>query len=471
MQGFPILQQTMRSLPLIFFTVVLSTLPASAAKVYYVNQPEGTPGVGAPGVIQVVNPDGTGPAAHYTAPTATDLRGIAIDAENNRLFFAYCELVSGVNPTQVSLRTLPLVIPGGGASPATILSLPDGTAGSAANPMTDVEYDRTQQHVYFSQPSSKTLRRCDAFGANLTTVLTHLGSGTAARDLGPYFFGLDLVNRNVYWAVLTTSGDTNTPYNKGSLAGVVDTSFSLTTASRTRDIAVDSNDPAGTRLYWNDRQNGAVYTRLAAGGSATTVVSGLNAPHGLALDLLARKGYVSDTGKRGSGTQPSSHRVIRFSFDGSTPIEFLSPVSTTAEPWDLALDLSSTSFADWKRRFFAQGAANTGLNDDPDGDGLTNMGEYAFFCSPIQADAFKASQVIEVKPGSIRVALLRQTDLNIRVETSTDLTTWHWNGDASGLTYLNFSTPQPRDEDSQWFTVTPAVANQTRCFLRVTAQP
>jgi hypothetical protein len=50
MQGFPILQQTMRSLPPIIFTAVLSTLPAPAAKVYYVNQPEGTPGVGAPGV-------------------------------------------------------------------------------------------------------------------------------------------------------------------------------------------------------------------------------------------------------------------------------------------------------------------------------------------------------------------------------------------------------------------------------------
>ena len=449
----------------------LTATPVLAAKVYYINQPEGTPGTGAPGIIQVVNPDGTGHGAHYTVAAVSDLRGIAVDPENNRLFFAYCELAGGVNPSQVSLRTLPLDLSPGGAAPVSILALPDGTPGSAVNPVSDVEYDRTRQQVYFAQAATRILRRCDPSGSNLTTVLTHPGQGAALRDWGPYFFGLDLVNRNAYWAVVTTSGDTFTGYSKGSLDGIVDSNFSLITPSRTRDIAVDPYDPAGPRLFWNDRQNGAVYTRLASGGQVLTVASGMNAPHGLELDLLARKGYVSDTGKRGNGSQASSHRVVRFSLDGTSPMEFLSPASATAEPWDLALDLSSVSFADWKRRFFAQGATNTGLQDDPDGDGLTNLAEYAFFCSPLHPDATKATRVLEVQGGTVRVALARRTDLNIRVEFSRDLSVWHWNGDPSGLTYLNFSAPQPRDEDSQWFTITPAMAGVTRFYLRVTAQP
>ncbi len=452
----------------IIAVLALTTSAAPAAKVYYMNQPEGTPGVGQAGVIQAVNPDGTSHTAHYTAATPTDMRGIAVDPENNRLFFAYCALSGGVNPVQVSLRTLPLT-PVGGGTPVTILSLPDGTPGSAANSLADVEYDRTFQHVYFSQPSAKLLRRCNPDGTGLATVLTHPGTGTQPRDLGPYFFGLDLVRRDAYWAVLTVSGDVNTAYTKGSLNGVVDTSFSLTTPSRTRDIAVDPDAPGGPRLYWNDRQNGATYTRLASGGATQTVASGMNAPHGLAIDTLARKGYVSDTGKRGSGTQASSHRVVRFSLDGTGPLEFLSPVSTTAEPWDVALDVSSTTFTDWSRRFFALGATGNQPADDPDGDGLANIAEYAFFCSPIHADATRAAQVFDLTPGALRVAMHRTSDITVRVEVSSNLTDWHWNGDSSGLTWLNFSAPQPRDEDSHWVTITPAVPGQNRLMFRLRA--
>jgi hypothetical protein len=450
--------------------LICTAAVAQGAKVYYVNQPEGVPGTGQAGVIVAVNPDGTGLATHYTAAGPTDLRGIAVDPENNRLFFAYCELAGGVNPVQVSLRTLPLVIPGGGAMPVTILTLPDGTPGSAMNAVADVEYDRTWQQVYFSQPAMKLLRRCDPAGGNLTNVLTHPGAGVGPRDLGPYFFGLDLVNRAAYWAVVTTSGDTNTAYSKGSLAGVVDAAFSLTTPSRTRDIVADPAAPDGLRLYWNDRQNGAVYSRLAGGGAVLTVASGLNAPHGLVIDPLARKGYVSDTGKRGSGSQASSHRVVRISLDGLSPLEYLSPVDLVAEPWDVALDLTSSSYADWRRRFFAQGAAGTGINDDPDGDGLINLGEYAFFCSPIHADAWKAGQVFDVQPGRIRMARHRRMDVDVRAEVSTNLTDWHWNGDATGVTYLNFSAPESRDEDSEWITVTSAVPGPQRFQLRLSVR-
>lgn len=428
---------------------------------YFINQPEG----GA-GVVGMVNPDGTGETELYTTASVTDLRGIAVDPRGGRLFFAYCDLSGGVNPVNVSLRTMPLASPG--AAPATILSLPDGTAGSAANPVADVEYDWTRHEVYFSQPGLKLLRRCDPAGGALTNVLTHPGTGTAPRDLGPYFFGLDLQNRDAYWAVITTSGDTSTPYTKGSLAGVVDTAFSLTTPSRSRDIAVDPAATGGSRLYWNDRQNGATYTRAAAGGAISVVASGMNAPHGLVIDPLAKKGYVSDTGKRGSGTQFSARKVIRISLDGTSAPEELTVSTGLQEPWDVAIDLTSSSYAEWTRRFFSKTATTTAMTDDPDGDGLNNLGEYAFHCSPIHADAWRMNQVMEITPaGQLRVAMLRQTDMTLRVEASADGNVWHWNGDGSGLTWLSFTAPEMRDEDTDWIGVSPTAQAPGRLLVRL----
>ena len=425
---------------------LLVPLPASAARLYYVNQPEDQPGK-----VQAAALDGTGHTTILTAPVVTDLRGLAVDPVTDTLFLAWSDQDAALNRLNVSLRRLPA----GGGSAAVIASFPDNTF------LGDVEWEGGSGWVYFGKTTLKELWRVRADGAGAARVAVH----TAAGD-GPYFIGLDPAGGWAYWAVLTNPGDTATSYSRAGLDGTPDPDFSLTTPTRTRDIAVDATWP-GTRLFWNDRQNGATYWRQVAGGAVATARTGMNAPHGLALDLEAGKGYVADTGKRGSGSQPSAHRVVRFNLDGSGALEFLSPVDVVAEPWDLAIDLTSVSYADWRTRFFAAGAAGSAAGDDADGDGATNFAEYAFFTSPVRPDAWRAA-VEPVAGGGLRQARRAVTDAAYRVEVSADLVTWHWNGETPGAVWV-VETTTPRDEESVWVTAVPAVPAMRWLRVRATA--
>ncbi|MHA3770713.1 hypothetical protein ACXR0O_04145 [Verrucomicrobiota bacterium sgz303538] len=424
---------------------------ADASRVYYVNQPEN--GLGK---INAVKPDGTGHTTIYTTPVVTDLRGIAVDPVGSRLFYAHADInTSTLARTQVSIRALPTT----GGNPVVLSTLPDGTF------VADVEWDELNGRIYFAQTGTQQLRRMKPDGSELATVLTTAGAGQ-----GPYFFGLDLVGNFAYWGIGTESGDTNTPFSRGSLVtGIVDPNFTLVTPSRTRDIAIDNTVPGG-KLFWCDRQNGAVYNRAVSGGPTLASRTGLNAPHGLVLDVEAGKGYVADTGKRGNGSQPSSHRVVRFNLDGTGALEFLSPVDAVAEPWDLTIDLTTANYADWKTRFFSAIALATGPLDDPDSDGVPNFAEYAFFTHPERPDASR--QAVKAGERTFQYARRRTTDIPVRVEVSTDLQTWHWNGDTAGAVWTTELSSTYRDADSEWVNVAlaPALAGDAKVFFRLQAQ-
>lgn len=421
------------------FLSVLVFLPAllgSAAEIYYVNQPELMAGQ-----INVMKPDGTGLANVWTASQVTDLRGIAVDGASSTLFFHHAnQHATTLATTEVSLRKMAT----SGGVQTVIAAIADNTFAG------DVEFDPIEGWVYSAVTGALELRRCRADGSLPGVVLTHTAAGQ-----GPYFFSVDAVNQFAYWGIGTVPNQTNTAFARGSLAGVVDATFSLITPSRTRDIEIDAT-VAGGRLYWCDRQNGAVYSRAVAGGTVTTVASGMNAPHGLALDIEAGKGYVADTGKRGSGTQPSRRRVSRFNLDGSGVLEPLSPFDAVAEPWDVAIDKTTRNYADWKTRYFSTTSPLTLPADDADGDGATNAAEYAFFTHPGRANTTLPSMMVQ--DGGVRYLRRTTTDLDYRVEVSTDLVVWHWNGDTPGAVWTMDTATDMRDSDSQWKTVIPASA-------------
>ena len=388
--------------PFLFVVLAAWLHPIHGARVYYVNQPENLAGQ-----IVGVSPDGQGSAVVWASPVVTDLRGIATDMGRKELYFAHAlQSLTTLSRTEVSLRRVPMA----GGTPVVVTTFPDETF------LADVEFDAAGDWVYQANSSTLQLLKLHPDGSGLTTVLTHTAAGS-----GPYFVGLDLVNQYAYWGIVTVTNETNTAFSRGTLAGVVDPTFSLVTTSRTRDIAIDVTVPGAPRVYWCDRQNGAVYTRPVAGGAVNTVRTGMNAPHGLAIDVEAGKGYVADTGKRGGGTQPSAHRVVRFNLDGTGALEFLSPVSAVAEPYDVALDLTSTSYADWKTRFWAFGAAGSAATDDPDGDGRPNAAEYALFSHPLKADS--GAHTLGSTGSGVRFARRKIGDVPLRLEVSSDFTT------------------------------------------------
>ena len=418
---------------------LLMPLPVSAGRLYYVNQPENQPGK-----VQAAALDGSGHTTILTAPGVTDFRGLAVDPVTDTLFLAWSDQDAALNRLNVSLR----VLPAGGGNASVIASFPDNTF------LGDVEWEGGNGWLYFTRTLDHGLWKIRSDGSQAGLVLTH----TAAQD-GPYFLGLDPGGGFAYWGVLTNPGDTGTAYSRGHLDGTPDPDFSLVTPSRTRDIAIDAAWP-GRRIFWNDRQNGATYWRPVAGGSVGTARTGMNAPHGLALDLEAGKGYVADTGKRGSGSQPSAHRVVRFNLDGTGALEFLSPYDVVAEPWDLAIDLTSESYADWRTRFFAVNSAVAGPDHDADGDGSANFAEYAFFTNPLMPDSYRST--VEPLARGIRFARRRTSDVAVRVEVSADLATWHWNGDGSATAWTS-EVSSPRDEESVWITAQ-ARSTQHRWF-------
>jgi hypothetical protein len=223
------------------------------------------------------------------------------------------------------------------------------------------------------------VRSCNPDGSGAATAVTTAG-GT---EFSPYFLFIDRPGGFIYWGVQEAVANQNGPtmFRRATLAGVIDPNFGIQSPTRSRDIAID---PITATAYFADRQNGTIYRRALAGGANQVVIGGtsvLNAPHGLAVDTVARKVYWADTGQRGSATQPSARKVSRCNFDG-TDYENLTTTDGTNQPWDLTLDLSSSTYADWAMRFFPAAAGMRLALDDADGDGVVNLLEYAFDGNP-----------------------------------------------------------------------------------------
>jgi hypothetical protein len=196
------------------------------------------------------------------------------------------------------------------------------------------------------------------------------------------------------------------------------------------------------------------------------VINGMNAPHGVAIDVPARKIYWADTGQRGSGpTGTSARRVARCNFDG-TEYENLSGTNGLNEPWDLTLDLSCPTYADWRSRFFSVGSALRNPSDDADEDSSENLCEYAFDSSPRNGASIGGP--IPVGNG-IRYPRRRVSPLTYRVEVSTDLVTWSYNGDGSGQTWTVETDVVPIDAEMDLVEIEPGatLAGASKIFYRI----
>ncbi len=293
----------------------------------------------------------------------SNIRGIAVDTPNNRIFWADNGLdrllranVDG--SSSVILHT----ITGGNSFPA------------------DVRIDAAGLLFYWCDQTRLRIQRSTLDGASVADVITN------AAPTGPYFMDLDAAAGKIYWGDF----DGGAIY-RANLDGSSRETL-LTGNNRTRGVCLDAG--AGM-LYWINRDDKKVHrcplTAFAGGTiplthpAVQTLYTNLDTPHGLVLDVPARKLYWADTGSNmGLGT--GDRAVSRGDFDGSTPQEVL---ATGSEPWDVDLDRRCGSYAEWRMRCFRRDAAMAQMDPsaDPDGDGIPNGMEYALNLSPLHMDA------------------------------------------------------------------------------------
>lgn len=418
--------------------ILLLSYSTHAARVFFTDQPPN-----AAGSIVSVNCDGTDQRTLVTAGAVSDFRGIAYHAISNRVYF----LDNG------AAKRIYFIFPDG-ASQQEVVSL---TATFNA----DLEVD--EGAIYWAETASGTIMRANPNGFGVTTAVAP-GTGTFTA---PYFMFVDPAGGHIYWGV-TSESSTPSNFRRATFAGEIDANFSITSPTRSRDIAID---PTTQTAYWCDRQTGALYRRALAGGANETVISGMNAPHGIALDIEAQKVYWADTGARGNPSSGlSSRRVARCNFDG-TEFENLSTPTATSEPWDLTLDLSSRTYADWRTRFYSTSTPNAEPVEDSDGDGAVNLLEYAMGTHPRQAGSVPR---LAAEGMQMRYTRRNALDLNYRIEVSTNLTTWRYNDDGSGQIWVIQTSTTPLNANLTSVTVRPgsALTGATHVFfrLRVTTQ-
>jgi hypothetical protein len=99
---------------------------------------------------------------------------------------------------------------------------------------------------------------------------------------------------------------------------------------------------------------------------------------------------------------------------------------TTENPIDTILNPPATGFGAWISGYFPSGGENAAPDADPDGDGLSNLLEYAFGLDPLVANRQGGP---EARLGSDRLQLkfrrnLNADDVNYRVLASVDLLNW-----------------------------------------------
>jgi len=352
--------------------------------------------------LQAIGLSGT-----VTSP-GSNVRGIAIDVESNLVFWAD-------NGTDRLLRANL-----DGTSSMVLYAITGGNSFPA-----DVRPDRTHGLLYWCDQLRNRIQRSTYAGAAVQTVISN-GAPT-----GPYFMDLDSSAGKIYWGDF----DGGMIY-RANLDGSSRETL-LTGNNRTRGVKVD---PGEGMLYWINRDDKKVHrcplwaftngTIQLTNPLVQTLYTGLDTPHGLELDIPARKLYWADTGGNNVGGA-GAKAVSRGDFDGGSPMEIL---ATGSEPWDVDLDRRCGSYAEWRTRCFRRDApaAQTDPAADPDGDGIPNATEYALDSCPLFAGGSVLPSALLVagpEPNALYPALVfcrrsGSSDLAYYAQTSTNLLDW-----------------------------------------------
>ncbi|MBI5386530.1 MAG: hypothetical protein HZA90_17815 [Verrucomicrobia bacterium] len=381
----------------------------------------------------------------------SNIRGLAVDVPGQRIYWADngADRLLRANfdgTSSVILHT----VTGGNSFPA------------------DVRLDLGNAEFYWCDQLRNRIQRSTLGGTSVTEIIT------TAAPTGPYFMDLDVAAGKIYWGDF----DGGAIY-RANLDGSGRETL-LTGNNKTRGVGVH---PAEGMLYWINRDDKKVHrcplSAFASGAIALTdpavqtLYTGLDTPHGLVLDIPARKLYWADTGGN-AGTGNGDRAVSRGDFDGSTPMEVL---ATGTEPWDVDLDRRCASYAEWRLRCFRRdaSAAQTDPAADPDDDGLPNAVEYALDSPPLHASGsvfaggFLTTGPVAGAPYHA-VKFRRRagtSDLTCVVQVSTNLITWLGSAAEPQTTEIEVRPLADGMEEATVRTLNP-VSGYTSHFLRIT---
>lgn len=433
----------MKILPLLFLA---ST--AHAGGIYWTNR--------AAARIERSLYDGTGRTT-VLASAGTNMRGIALDLTNNRL---YCADNGADVLYRISLD---------GTGRANLL-----TTGPSSFPA-DVEINLAGGHLYYCDQQKAHIRRINLDGSGTpVTIITD-------TTYTPYYLDLDLVNGKIYWGDFQGS-----PTSSGNV-------FRMNLDGTGRETVVSGNlqsrgvelDLTGGMLYWVNRNGGkimrcpliALPVNASTSPAVQTIYSGLDTPHGVTLDVKAGKVYWVDTGSNGYPNTTGDMAVSRGNMDGSTPQEIL--VNLGTDPWDIELDPRVASYAEWVARYFVRNPGATSLaSADPDNDGILNIVECAFGLHPLRSDVSGLPVVIALNEGGETYPAIRFTRrtgvarLTVLPQHSSDMQFW-WDetSPTGGIPRLTVVSAIPQSENMEIVTARSiwSLRQMPRQFLRVRA--
>jgi hypothetical protein len=182
-------------------------------------------------------------------------RGLAIDADNNRMFWAD-NITKKIQRSDLSGSGVTDIVSTGLISPGY------------------VAYDPLEQKVYFADNGlgMKKIMRCNPDGSSLEDVVTGLD------QVWGIAFNSD--NNNIYWI---DSGIDK--IQRGNVTTLPVTKVDLITGltGSLRGLVIDAN-PANNKLYWTDISTGEIKRADIDGTNVITLFSSISYPQGIAIN-------------------------------------------------------------------------------------------------------------------------------------------------------------------------------------------
>ncbi len=360
---------------------------------------------------------------------STNLRGIAIDVADGKLYFA-----------DNSAKTISRASLEGEGVTVLVTGL-----GFPA----DVDLDLEGRKLYWCDQQMSVIERANLDGSQREAVI---------ETPSPYYLDLDLPGHRLFWGDFSAGN-----IHHVSLEGGVPVNV-FTGQPRVRGVKLDLERG---EMVWCNRKSNHVQKRLIAGGPVKTVIDGLDTPHGLAIDPLARKAYWCDTGT--DNHNEGGQAINRVDLDLGGPLETVAELS---QPWDADIDYRTTDYPGYVARYFRIGRtdAETAVDKDFDQDGFTQLIEYGMASHPERKDLVPRYSVDMGDNGTSPAFVYRRlrgvTDLEFQVEISDDMESWRSNP-GTGEVLTGEEAVVPLDYGVEKVTV-PVVASARYLRLRVT---